>query len=102
MPSSSSIPVSSRPIPAFVNPDAGSGPAALAALEQAGTFAVERCDPQSLGPLVDRAIAEGAQRVVIAGGAGTVASAAARPAGTDTAIATVTGGSLTCFARDHG
>lgn len=102
MPSSSSRPVSSRPIPAFVNPDAGSGPAALAALEQAGTFAVERCDPQSLGPLVDRAIADGAQRVVIAGGDGTVASAATRLVGTDTAIAIVPGGTLNHFARDHG
>jgi diacylglycerol kinase family enzyme len=94
--------VSSRPIPAFVNPDAGTGPAALAAVEEAGTFAVERCDPQSLGTLIDRALADGADRLVVAGGDGTVAKAAARLTGTTTELGIVPGGTLNHFARDHG
>jgi diacylglycerol kinase family enzyme len=94
--------VSSRPIPAFVNPDAGSGPAALAALEEAGAFTVERTDRHSLRGLIDRALSDGVERVVIAGGDGTVANAAAKVAGTNTALAIVPGGTLNHFARDHG
>ncbi|HEX6049284.1 MAG TPA: diacylglycerol kinase family protein [Gemmatimonadaceae bacterium] len=85
-----------------MNPDAGSGSAALGALEQTETFAVEQGDPRSLGPFLDRALADGAERVVIAGGDGTVAKAAARLAGSNTALAVVPGGTLNHFARDHG
>lgn len=94
--------VTARPIPAFVNPNAGSGAAALAALEETGAFAIETCDPRSLDEQVERALAAGADRVVIAGGDGTVAMAAATLAGTGAAIAVVPGGTLNHFARDHG
>ncbi|HXV15386.1 MAG TPA: diacylglycerol kinase family protein [Gemmatimonadaceae bacterium] len=70
------------PIPAFVNLESGSGKAARDALDQIGAFAVEACDPASLEARIERAVHDGADRVVIAGGDGTIAKAAgsARPA----------------------
>ena len=94
--------VSSRPIPAFVNPSAGSGAAAREALEEAGGFDVEAGDPASLDARIGRALADGADRIVVAGGDGTVAHAASKLVGTNTALAIVPGGTLNHFARDHG
>jgi diacylglycerol kinase family enzyme len=90
------------PIPAFVNPGSGSGDAALAALEQNRAFDVETCDPDSLDELIDDAVRAGAERIVIAGGDGTIARAAASLVGTESALAVVPGGTLNHFARDHG
>jgi diacylglycerol kinase family enzyme len=94
--------LSARTIPAFVNPRSGSGSAALAALEEAGTFAIETCDTESLDTQVEHAIAEGADRIVAAGGDGTVARVAASLVGKNAALAVVPGGTLNHFARDHG
>ena len=94
--------VSARPIPAFVNPTAGSGDAARAALEEAGVFDVEAGDPSSLDARIERALADGPDRIVVAGGDGTVAHAASKLVGTNTALAIVPGGTLNHFARDHG
>jgi diacylglycerol kinase family enzyme len=94
--------VSNRPIPAFVNPESGSGQAALEALQNAGAFAVEQCDPGSLDEQIDKAVRSGAERIVVAGGDGTIAMAASALVGTDTALGIVPGGTLNHFARDHG
>jgi diacylglycerol kinase family enzyme len=85
-----------------VNPRSGSGPAALEAIEEVGTFAVETTDAGSLDDRLRDAVTDGAERLVIAGGDGTVASAAAAVVGTATALAVVPGGTLNHFARDHG
>ncbi len=90
------------PIPAFVNPGSGSGEAALAALEENDAFDVEPCDPESLDDRIEQAVRAGAERVVVAGGDGTIARAAAKLVGTASALAVVPGGTLNHFARDHG
>ena len=90
------------PIPAFVNPNSGSGDAARSALEEAGGFDVEACDPKTLDNEINRLVSEGADRIVVAGGDGTVATAAGALVGTNAALAVVPGGTLNHFARDHG
>ena len=90
------------PIPAFVNPNSGSGDAARSALEESGRFDVEACDPKTLDQEIERVVNAGADRIVIAGGDGTVAKAAGSLVGTSAALAVVPGGTLNHFARDHG
>ena len=91
-----------RQIPAFVNPDSGSGQAALDALRDVGAFDVQECEPDALDEHIDRAVKAGADRVVVAGGDGTIAKAASALVGKQTALAVVPGGTLNHFARDHG
>ena len=91
-----------RRIPAFVNPNSGSGQAALDALRSAGVFDVEECDPGSLDHQIEHAVDAGAERIVVAGGDGTIAKAASVLVGKSTALAVVPGGTLNHFARDHG
>jgi diacylglycerol kinase family enzyme len=94
--------VPNSPIPAFVNPGSGSGSAALAALEENAAFDVEQCEPDTLEDRIDEAVRAGAERIVIAGGDGTIAKAAASLVRTASALAVVPGGTLNHFARDHG
>lgn len=89
-------------IPAFVNPDGGSAEAALAALERAGGFEIRRTGAADLPALLRQEVAAGTPRVVVAGGDGTLAQAAAVLAGTPVALAVLPGGTLNHFARDHG
>ncbi|HEX5072811.1 MAG TPA: diacylglycerol kinase family protein [Gemmatimonadaceae bacterium] len=91
-----------HPIPAFVNPASGSGEAARDALEGVGGFEVVACDPEHLDRQIERVVSEGAERIVVAGGDGTVAKAAAALVGKKTALAVVPGGTLNHFAKDHG
>jgi diacylglycerol kinase family enzyme len=92
----------SMPIPAFVNLESGSGHAARDALITAGGFDVEPCDPESLDSHIEQAVRSGVDRVVVAGGDGTIAKAAAALVGKKTALAVVPGGTLNHFAKDHG
>jgi diacylglycerol kinase family enzyme len=89
-------------IRAFVNLASGSGEAAREALEGVGVFDVAACDPEQLDRQIERAVLDGAERVVVAGGDGTVAKAAAALVGKRTALAVVPGGTLNHFAKDHG
>jgi len=89
-------------IPAFVNPEGGSAEAALAALDRAGGFDVRQTSATELPVLLSREVASGTPRVLVAGGDGTLARAAAVLAGTPVALAVLPGGTLNHFARDHG
>ncbi|HEU4647781.1 MAG TPA: diacylglycerol kinase family protein [Gemmatimonadales bacterium] len=89
-------------IPAFVNPRAGSARVALAAVKRAGGFEERLVLPPRLFEAVQQAAAGGAERVLVAGGDGTLATAAAALAGSNTALAILPGGTLNHFARDYG
>ena len=91
-----------RPIPAFVNLESGSGQQARDALDAVGVFDVEACEPGSLDRQIQHAVERGADRVVVAGGDGTVAKAASVLVGQTTALAVVPGGTLNHFAKDYG
>ena len=89
-------------LPAFVNARAGSADKARSALAEVTAFAVRAVEPDALGDAVRAAVAEGATRVLVAGGDGTIASAAGALAGSDAALAVLPGGTLNHFARDLG
>ncbi|HEY0995785.1 MAG TPA: diacylglycerol kinase family protein [Gemmatimonadaceae bacterium] len=88
-------------IPALVNPAAGNAKEATAALTAAG-FDVRETAPERIAEVVKSLLAGGARRIVVAGGDGTIGTAAAILAGTPCELAVIPGGTLNHFAKDHG
>lgn len=96
-----SAPLSSpRRIPAVVNVASGSVDAARQALAVNGGFDVREVQPEAVGPAVRAIVGEGARRVLVAGGDGTIATAAAALLDTRVELAILPGGTLNHFARD--
>lgn len=89
-------------IPAFVNSEAGTADPACDALARERAFQVERIPPADLAARVRRAIEGGARRVLIAGGDGSIATAARELRGTTCELAILPAGTLNHFAQDLG
>src|SRR3954469_1908999 len=90
----------SSDIPAFVNARAGNADAARTALSAVGGFDVRDIEPQALADHVRRAVRDGAKRVLIAGGDGSIASAAGVLSGTAVELAILPCGTLNHLAKD--
>jgi diacylglycerol kinase family enzyme len=73
----------------------------MEALERNPGFAVRLLEPDRFAVGLRQAVRAGVSKVVVAGGDGTIASAASVLAGTSTALAILPGGTLNHFARDH-
>lgn len=86
---------------AFLNKAGGSADGAREAIEGAG-FEVEEVPPEELESRLKRAIADRTKRLVVGGGDGTIGTAAALVAGTQTELAILPAGTLNHFAKDHG
>jgi diacylglycerol kinase family enzyme len=89
-------------IPAFVNGSSGTAKTAIDALERHPGFDLRIITPEQCVVALRRAVADGAPRVLLAGGDGTIATAASVLADTGTALAVLPAGTLNHFARDHG
>lgn len=89
------------PVKVFLNAGGGSAEDAGKTLRAAG-FDVEEVQPENLKSRLERAIADGALRLVVAGGDGTVGTAASLIDGTETELAIFPAGTLNHFAKDHG
>jgi diacylglycerol kinase family enzyme len=87
---------------ALVNAKSGAAEKARAALAEAGRFDVRVVEPEGLSAAIKAAIGEGRRRLVVAGGDGSIASAARCLVGTDVELAIVPAGTLNHFARDLG
>jgi diacylglycerol kinase family enzyme len=87
-------------IPAFINPRAGNAEAARAALQAVGDFDIHDVPPATLAKQVQAAIDAGAQRILVAGGDGSIGSAASAIAGTGIELAILPCGTLNHLARD--
>jgi len=85
---------------AFLNAKCGNAEAAREAIEKAG-FELDSLQPQEIERHIEQAIKSGTKRVVVAGGDGTIATAAALVARTDVELAILPGGTLNHFAKDH-
>jgi diacylglycerol kinase family enzyme len=85
---------------AFLNAKCGNAEAARKALTEVG-FDLEEVDPKDLEARLKKAVDEGARRILVAGGDGTIATAAALVARTDVELAILPGGTLNHFAKDH-
>jgi len=86
---------------AFLNSACGNAEAARDALAKAG-FDLEDVQPSDMERALKTAIDGGAKRILVAGGDGTIATAAALVANTDVELAILPGGTLNHFAKDHG
>jgi diacylglycerol kinase family enzyme len=91
----------STTLKAFLNAASGNAEAAREAIAAAG-FELEVVEPRELEKRLKEAIGEGTKRILVAGGDGTIATAAALVANTRTELAILPGGTLNHFARDHG
>ena len=85
---------------AFLNSACGNAEAAREALTIAG-FDLDVVQPRELEPRLKQAIDRGTKRILVAGGDGTIATAASLVANTDIELAILPGGTLNHFAKDH-
>ena len=85
---------------AFLNAAGGSANAAREALSNAG-FEVEAVQPHELAQHLKQAVEGGTKRLVVAGGDGTIATAAALVVRKDIELAILPAGTLNHFAKDH-
>ena len=88
-------------VKAFLNSRSGNAEAAREALAKAG-FELEAVEPGEIESRIRKAIDKGAKRVLVAGGDGTIATAAGLVAKKDVELAILPGGTLNHFAKDHG
>jgi diacylglycerol kinase family enzyme len=94
-------PVRTSTLKAFLNAACGNAQAAREAIAAVG-FELEAIQPQDLETRLKEAISHGTKRILVAGGDGTIATAAALVANTETELAILPGGTLNHFAKDHG
>lgn len=87
-------------IPAFINPRAGNAEAARSALLAVGDFDIHDVPPATLAKEVKSAVDAGARRILVAGGDGSIGSAAGAIAGTGIELAILPCGTLNHLARD--
>jgi diacylglycerol kinase family enzyme len=97
-----SDPPIARRIPAFVNPSSPNAAAARAALLESGRFEIRDLVRETLREQIEEIVRSGAPRVVVAGGDGTLGTAAAALIGHPTALAVIPAGTMNHFAKDHG
>jgi len=88
-------------ISAFINPQSDSADQIREALGESPTFEVQPPDERDLAIAIREALERGATRVLVAGGDGTVRSAAEVVAGTAVELAIIPGGTLNHFAKFH-
>ena len=89
-------------IPAFVNAKAGTADDARTALSGNASFDVRELEPADLTSAIGAAVDSGATRVLVAGGDGTIATAAAALQSGACELAILPGGTLNHFATDLG
>jgi diacylglycerol kinase family enzyme len=95
------MPATHTSLKAFLNSSCGNAEAAREALKTAG-FDLDAVKPSELEAHLKEAIDNGTKRILVAGGDGTIATAAALVAKTKTELAILPGGTLNHFAKDHG
>ena len=89
-------------VPAIINVRSGTAEAAREALEASGAFDLHQAEPDAIDSTVRGLVKSGVKRILVAGGDGTIATAAAALLGSDTELAILPGGTLNHFARDLG
>ena len=92
-------PIPHPPLKAFLNSKCGNADAAREALKTG--FDLDVVEPADMEKRLEAAIGQGTKRILVAGGDGTIATAASLVAKTHTELAILPGGTLNHFAKDH-
>ena len=90
------------PIPALLNPGAGSAEHARGFLRSDSRFVLREIEPGAIPNAVRTEADRGTARILVCGGDGTIAAAVGAAAKTRLEIAVLPGGTLNHFARDMG
>jgi len=85
-----------------INVASGTADAAREALALSGAFELHEVQPDALDATIRELANSGARRILVAGGDGTIATAAAALLDSDIELAILPGGTLNHFARDLG
>ena len=93
---------STAPIPAFANPTSGRGKEAGEAISADPRFELHDAGADGLEAAIRAAVAGGATRVLVAGGDGTIATAAGVACDAEVELALLPAGTLNHFAKDLG
>jgi diacylglycerol kinase family enzyme len=88
--------------PAVINVASGTADAARAALELSDAFDVQEVKPDAIEATIRDLVRSGTKRILVAGGDGTIATAACALLDSSTELAILPGGTLNHFARDLG
>ena len=88
--------------PAVINLASGTADAAREALGVSGAFDVHEVKPDAIEATIRELAKSGAKRILVAGGDGTIATAASALLDSGTELAILPGGTLNHFARDLG
>lgn len=89
-------------IPAIVNVASGTADEARKVLEQSDSFEVHEVQGDEITSTIRQVLDGGAKRILVSGGDGTIATAAAELLKTPAELAILPGGTLNHFARDLG
>jgi diacylglycerol kinase family enzyme len=89
-------------IPLFVNDRSGRAGELCDALGEVRGLGIRRLAPEEIAEQVAREIEAGTARIAVAGGDGTISTAAAHVAGREVELAVIPGGTLNHFAGDLG
>ena len=89
-------------IPAILNVKSGSAEDARKVLESSDAFEVHAVEPDAIASTIRDVVGEGAERILVSGGDGTIAAAATALLETPAELAILPGGTLNHFARDLG
>jgi len=89
-------------IPAFVNREAGTAPAAIRCIAGDQRFSLREVAPAELGRAVSEEVRSGTRRILVGGGDGTIAAAAAEILDHEVELAILPAGTLNHFAGDQG
>jgi diacylglycerol kinase family enzyme len=89
-------------IPAIVNVASGTAAEAQQVLEKGDAFEVHAVQPEELARTIRGVVDGGAPRILVSGGDGTIATAAAELLNSETELAILPGGTLNHFAKDLG
>jgi diacylglycerol kinase family enzyme len=87
-------------IPAILNVASGSSDEAREALAASGAFDIHDVQPTEIASTVKKLVEAGARRILVAGGDGTISTAAAQLLETPAELAVLPGGTLNHFAKD--